>query len=334
MSSPNQWPAEDVAIDGNDRGLMLRVMIDAVFSSHHDHSAMVREGPPPAAVHWALRAVDPNGRILAVEPLHGGISHANHAIRIETGGAVREVVLRRWVRACPQEEDTGFSAAQEAATYGLLAASAVPAPRLLAADLDARECDVPALLLSRAPGTAPTAPDDGGGFLGQLAAALPAIHAVDPERAARTVPPYRPYYRADELRVPAWTRAPSAWERAIELAAAALPAGPAAFIHRDYHPGNTLWVAGRLTAIVDWTSASWGPPAVDVAHMRANLAMSFGIEATDGFLAAYRTVAGPYAHDPYWDLRIAVDFLPELRLQARPEFDRLDDFVTRAAAAL
>ena len=109
---------------------------------------------------------------------------------------------------------------------------------------------------------------------------------------------------------------------------------PAAFIHRDYHPGNTLWVAGRLTAIVDWTSASWGPPAVDVAHMRANLAMSHGVEAADEFLEAYRAVAGPYAYDPYWDLRVAVDFLPELTPGARPEFERLDEFVTRAAAAL
>jgi aminoglycoside phosphotransferase (APT) family kinase protein len=313
---------------------MLSAMIDAAFSSHHDHSAMLREGPPPAAVHWALRSIDPSGRILSVEPLNGGISHANHAIRIETGGAVREVVLRRWVRACPQEEDTGFSAAQEAATYGLLAASAVPAPRLLAADLDARDCDVPSLLLTRAPGTTLTAPDDMRGFLDQLAAALPVIHAVDPERAARTVPPYRPYYTADSLRVPAWTRAPSAWERAIDLAAVPRPTGPAAFIHRDYHPGNTLWLESRLTAIVDWTSASWGPPAVDVAHMRANLAMSHGVKAADEFLEAYVAVVGPYDHDPYWDMRVAIDFLPELTPDTRPEFERLDDFVIRAAAAL
>jgi aminoglycoside phosphotransferase (APT) family kinase protein len=309
-------------------------MTDAAFSGNHDHSAMVREAPPPAAVHWALRSVDPGGRILAVEPLTGGISHANHAIRIESGGAIREVVLRRWVRDCPQEGDTGFSAAQEAATYGLLAASAVVAPRLLAADIDARECDVPALLLTREPGAAPTAPDDMAGFLGQLAAALPAIHAVDPGRAARTVPPYRPYYSADELRVPAWTHAPSAWGRAIELATAPRPVEPAAFIHRDYHPGNALWAGGRLTSIVDWTTASWGPPAVDVAHMRANLAMSFGVEAADGFLEAYRAVAGSYAHDPYWDVRVAVDFLPDLSPGPRPEFERLDAFVARAAAAL
>ena len=318
-------------------------MIDAVFADHHQHLAMVREGPPPDAIRWALRAVDPRGRIVSVEPLSGGISHANHAIRIESPDAFHEVVLRRWVRDCAQEGETGFSATQEIATYGLLAGSAVPAPRLLAADVEARECDVPALLLTRVagtpPATSPATPHDMRSFLAQLAAVLPLIHAVDPVRAARTAPPYRPYYEAQALEVPAWTRSPSVWERAIEVAAApgqAAPgqAAPDTFIHRDYHPGNTLWDSGRLTAIVDWTTASWGPPAVDVAHMRANLAMSLGMEAADEFLSAYRAADGSYDHDPRWDLRSAVDFLPELSPEPRPEFDRLDEFVVRAVAAL
>ena len=313
---------------------MLSSMIDAVFSGHHDHSAMVREGPPPAAVHWALRAVDPNGRILAVEPLAGGISHANHAIRIETGDGIFDVVLRRWVRACPQEDDTGFSAEQEAATYALLAGSAVRSPRLVASDTAAAECDVPALLLTREPGEAPGRPALVPGFLAQLAAALPAIHAVDPALAARVVPPYRPYYEATSLSVPGWARTPAAWARAIELAAAPLPPERPSFIHRDYHQGNTLWADGRLTAVVDWTTASVGPPAVDVSHMRANLVMAFGIDAADEFLAAFHAVAPGYAHDPYWDLRVTVDFLPELSPEPKPELERLDEFGARAAAAL
>ena len=313
---------------------MLNGMIDAVFSARHDHAAMVREGPPPAAVHWALHAVDRNGRILAVEPLGGGISHANHAIRIETGRGFCDVVLRRWVRACPQEDETGFSAEQEVATYTLLATSTVRSPRLVASDTAAAECDVPALLLTREPGGAPGRPADMTGFLDQLAAALPAIHSIDPHRAVRVVPPYRPYYEAGSLGVPGWARTPAAWARAIELAATPPPATRPAFIHRDYHQGNTLWADGRLTAIVDWTTASMGPPAVDVAHMRANLAMSFGLEAADEFLAAYRAVAPAYAHDPYWDLRSAVDFLPELSPEPKPEFSRLDEFVARAVATL
>jgi aminoglycoside phosphotransferase (APT) family kinase protein len=127
------------------------------------------------------------------------------------------------------------------------------------------------------------------------------------------------------------------WRRAIEEVAGARPDEPSAFIHRDYHPGNTLWDSGNLTAIVDWTTASWGSPSVDVAHMRANLAMSFGLDTAEAFLDVYRTVVGAsYAHSPYWDLRVAVDFLPDLPSNGRPsaELERLDDFVAGSVAAL
>jgi aminoglycoside phosphotransferase (APT) family kinase protein len=182
-----------------------------------------------------------------------------------------------------------------------------------------------------------TRPSDLGSFLGQLARVLPVVHAVDPDRAVRTVPPYRPYYERDQLDVPGWTQRPSVWQRAIELATATPPGDACAFIHRDYHPGNTLWASGKLTAIVDWTSASWGPAAVDLAHMRANLAMSYGLEAADIFLDAYyATVGVSQRHDPYWDIRAPVDFLPELPFEGTSNLQlaRLEDFVAVALATI
>ena len=71
--------------------------------------------------------------------------------------------------------------------------------------------------------------------------------------------------------------------------------------------------------------------------MRANLAMSFGLDAAEAFLDAYRTVVGAsYLHNPYWDLRVAVDFLPDLPSDGRPseELERLDDFVAGSVATL
>jgi hypothetical protein len=300
-------------------------------------SDLLRRTPPREAIEWALRAVGRAARVSSVEPLGGGSSHANHVLRLVTAGSTVEVVLRRWVRTDWQVTDPDFSPAQEAATYGLLSSSAVPAPRLLAADVDGRQCDVPAILLTRELGVRVVRPADRRSFLTQLAKALPLVHGVDPERARRIVPRYRPYYARAELRVPAWTRRQAAWERAIELVIRRPPDGPAAFIHRDYHPGNTLWAAAKLTAIVDWTTASWGAPSVDVAHMRANLAMSFEVDAAEEFLAAYLgPVSGSVGHDPYWDLRVAVDFLPDLPAGHRPsaKVARLDDFVARAVARL
>lgn len=284
-----------------------------------------------------MRAVGGAVRVTSVEPLRGGSSHANHVLRVEVAGSTVEVVLRRWVRTDWQVTDPEFSPAQEAATYGLLASSAVPAPRLLGADVEGLECDVPAILLTRATGVRPGRPTHMPSFLVQLANALPLIHGVDPDRAMRTAPRYRPYYAWPDLRVPAWTPQPAVWERAIQVATGPQPGGPAAFIHRDYHPGNTLWTAGELTAIVDWTTASWGAPSVDLAHMRANLAMSFGVDAAEAFLAAYRGVLGrAVVHEPYWDLRVAVDFLPDLPPSDRPSARaaRLDEFVARRVASL
>ena len=177
--------------------------------------------------------------MLSVERLRGGMSHANHLIRIDAGGAVHEVVLRRWVRSEWQETDPECSPSQEAATYDLLASSTVPAPRLIATDVSATECDVPALLLARAPGRRVTRPSDMGSFLGQLARVLPVVHAVDPDRAMRTVRDIGLY---------------SATNSTSGIDAAATPCGndheasstpPAIrvrFVHHDYHPGNTLAV--------------------------------------------------------------------------------------------
>ena len=99
----------------------------------------------------------------------------------------------------------------------------------------------------------------------------------------------------------------------------AQPAGAApSFIHRDYpHPGNTLWTGGRLTAIVDWTLASFGPPEFDAAHMRANLALSYSLATADAFLEAYDTLTGGPAYDPSWDIRAVLDWVAELPAGSR-----------------
>lgn len=299
---------------------------------------LLHRRPPDQALDWAVRSVAARARLLSVEPLTGGQSHANHALRVldETGN-VREVVLRRWVRPDWRETDPQFSPEQEAATFDLLASSEVPAPHLVAADPAGRNCDVPAILITRSSGERPGHPHDLGSFVRQLAQVLPSIHGIDPDRARRTVPSYRPYCQRPELRPPVWSRTPALWERAIEVATQAAPAGVASFIHRDYHPGNTLWVSDRLAAIVDWTTASFGSPSVDVSHMRANLAMSFDSQTADAFLAAHREIVGSSSDwHPYWDLRVAVDFLPDLPrvMLTEPPLVRLEDFVEGALAEI
>jgi aminoglycoside phosphotransferase (APT) family kinase protein len=64
-----------------------------------------------------------------------------------------------------------------------------------------------------------------------------------------------------------------------------------------------------VTGVVDWTNTSAGPPAVDVAHCRTNLAIMHGTPTADRFGDAYETLTGT-RHDAYYDLVDLLDMLP------------------------
>jgi aminoglycoside phosphotransferase (APT) family kinase protein len=285
--------------------------------------------PPDESLDWARRQVDDRARLIEVRPLFGGISHANHALDIvDEDGHVHELVLRRWVRPEWMTDDPHASPDQETATYGLLAGSAVPAPQLMAADPVGRECDAPAILITRLPGHAPLDHIAVDGLVRGLASALHLVHAVDPARARSTVPPYRPYYATTGIAVPARTASPWLWQRAIEISMRSSPEGHSSFIHRDYHPGNTLWRGARLVGIVDWTSASWGPREIDLGHMRTNLVIDLGSEVADAFLGAYMA-DDPQAYDSFWDVRSVVDFVSDFTAD-ETKFERLEDHLAVA----
>jgi aminoglycoside phosphotransferase (APT) family kinase protein len=206
-------------------------------------------------------------------------------------------------------DDPGFSPEREIAALALLAGCEIPTPVLVAADPGGAYCDSPALLITRLVGHPPRpAAEDLPEYLIQLAAALLAVHSLN---GASTMPPYMPYNPLDGREPPRHTLRPELWERAIDIVGDPSPDASLHFIHRDYHPDNTLWAYGRLTGIVDWSTASYGPIGIDIAHMRWNLALRYGVPAADRFLASFEQVHGGYDHHPYWDLRTLVDLLPE-----------------------
>jgi aminoglycoside phosphotransferase (APT) family kinase protein len=304
---------------------------------------LLRRHPPAAALAWAAAPFGPGSRVVAVAPLASAWL-ANHAVDVaDAAGRVHRLVLRRWARPGWDDEDPDFSAAREAAVLELLAPTPVPAPALLAADPDATVCDVPALLLSRLPGAPPDPAGDPRALLQGLAAALPVIHAVQVpavgeggQAGARAVPAFHRFYEPERLRPPVWSARPGLWERAFQVAAGPPPDRQACLIHRDYHPGNTLWRGGGLVGVVDWTGGSWGPPSIDLGHMRVNLAWELGVGAADRFLAVHRALTG-FDHHPYWDLVAAADVVPELAAAGPPPepwLARMEDLVAAALATL
>lgn len=292
--------------------------------------------PPSAAtLRWIEECLGPGSAVKMVRPIIGGRTHVNHAVLAESrSGAVHRLVLRRWASAGWPVIDVDFSPEREIAALTLLAGCKIPTPSLIAADLSGAHCEVPALLIDRLFGHPPRpAPEDLPEYLIQFAAGVLPVHAV---AGGSTMPPYRPHNHLDVRRAPRPARHPALWERALDVVAGPRPSAVPHFIHRDYQPDNTLWAYGRLTGIVDWSSASYGPIAVDVAHMRRHLAVRYDIGVADRFLAAFDQVSGGYRHDPYWDLRTVADLLPE-----QPDFSiderdipALEDLLERALADL
>jgi aminoglycoside phosphotransferase (APT) family kinase protein len=292
--------------------------------------------PPSAAtLRWVEDCLGSGSEVKMVRPLVGGLSHINHALLAESrSGTVHRLVLRGWASSAWPVIDIDFSPEREIAALTLLEGCEMPTPSLVAADPSGAHCEMPTLLITRLLGHPPRpAGEELPEYLIQLAAGLLSVHAVG---GASTMPPYRPYNHLDVRLAPLNARHPALWERAFDVAAGPAPGATPHFIHRDYHPDNTLWAYGRLTGIVDWSGASHGPIAVDVAHMRWNLAMRYDVSVADRFLRAFDQVSGGYCHNPYWDLRTVLDLLPEH--PGRPitpaEMPALEDFLEQALVEL
>jgi aminoglycoside phosphotransferase (APT) family kinase protein len=80
--------------------------------------------------------------------------------------------------------------------------------------------------------------------------------------------------------------------------------------------------------VVDWTSASLGPVAADLAHWRANLGSRHGIEVADRVLAAYAAAGGvvPDAQ-AWWDVRMLLDYLDAPDALRGEELERCEAYL-------
>lgn len=285
-----------------------------------------------ATVAWIERAVGPRARAFRVEALPAS-STSKHLVTLELAdGTRRRVVLRRYPDADRPGRDLESVPAHEAVALRLMEGTDVPAPRLIAVDPDAAFCDVPALLESWLPGHPGWEVADAAGYLDQAAAAVAAIHAVAVPSDAG-LRRYAPYRTDEPIVSPGFSTRRGLWERVAAALSGRQPRSRETFIHRDYHPGNVLWDGMRVSGVVDWAEAAVGPPGIDLARMRLNLACRFDEDIAHRFVDAYVSAGGETsARDPYWDLLDASDLL--LDVTPGDEFTRLESFVERVLAEL
>lgn len=208
----------------------------------------------------------------------------------------------KWVKAEPDVAVREGMSLQHATRAGL------PAPDLVALDVDGEHCGVPATLVARLEGSVVLEPADRKQWLRDLAETAARIHRVD---AAGFRWKYRRYNEGTTLNVPRWSKQQDAWAKAIEIVEGPTRSYSESFVHRDYHPSNVLWKNGRVSGIVDWVNGCRGPAGIDVAWCRHNLANLHGVSVADEFLRAYVAEAGSeFQYDPYWDLMSVVELLP------------------------
>jgi aminoglycoside phosphotransferase (APT) family kinase protein len=292
--------------------------------THHDEAGTVR----PSTLAWVRRHLEAGERIVATEALHGGATADMRRLTVGTrDGGTRHLVLRLFVdptRQGPAEDLLH----READALTTLTGTGVPAPALLAVDPTAAHCEHPSLLMTHLPGR--TVLEDQGleTRLPLLARQLVAIHALRPAVQPRG---YVALTTADTVVAPEGADA-AVWAAAIEVIREPAPRYEGRFLHRDFQPGNVLFdlpprdpagaARARITAVVDWAAASWGPADLDVAHCSTNLALLHGPAWGPRFTRAYQEAGGtlaPAADERlYWQVREPLAFSQEIQSVAQP----------------
>ena len=245
--------------------------------------------------------------------MQGASTAAMHQVTVtHRSGHHRVVVLRRYVRPeiLNQSPDV---AAVEARAMQLAERVPVPTPTLLALDATGDRTDVPALAMTLLDGRPVWETRWGSKWVSQAVDAMIALHDVDIAKCE--LPPLRTYAQK-RYDPPRWTTQPALWERAVELFHRPVPTADIGFVHRDFNPGNVLWIRDRLTGVVDWQWACVGPRSIDPAHCRLNL-FHYNPQMADDVRAVWEQRSG-LTFDPWADLASIIGTLDNIRGRREP----------------
>ena len=287
---------------------------------------VLRADPPPEALRWVTNVVGAN-QVDGVRALPGGSSAAMHLVTVRHGRGHQRVVLRRFLRH-EQQAERPSRARLEANALEHVAAAPIPTPSLLGCDPDGRLTGVPTVLMTELPGQPCWDGQPRTRWAHQLAETAVAIHQL-PLPAPCATRGYRRYGQ-QSYEPPRWAADRNTWDQAIHIFHGPTPAGPVCFIHRDFHPGNLLWQRSHLSGVVDWESASVGPPHVDLGHCRLNFFYGTA-DLADLLVRAWEQIAGA-SYNPWGDIVAVIGVLDSLRVTppSRSAREALEDALARA----
>ena len=138
-------------------------------------------------------------------------------------------------------------------------------------------------------------PKDTDSWVAALAQTLTQIHetVLDGAAGALTSPP------------PVGTWHPPAGEdhpliaAAVSAVTARLPSlsSERVLAHGDFHPGNVLWLRGRISGVVDWSAARLDARWSELAYCRADVCLLLGPDVADRLADAYSEIVSATSDD-------------------------------------
>ena len=284
-----------------------------------------------------VQRVAPQGQLKRIWRLTGGVSAQMIAFEVEDStGRIRKMIVRLHGEA--DRHRNPHIADDEFKLLNLLHAAGVAVPRPYYLDALGEIFAKPAVVLEYIEGRPEFEPANLTPFICQLAACLTKIHRTDLTNFDVSFLPKQD---------PRFGKRPETLDESLaegrirDTVEAVWPLprlNAAALLHGDFWPGNVLFRAGRLVAVIDWEDAHVGDPLADVANSRLEILWAFGREAMQTFTVRYQ--AGmptlDFTHLPVWDLCAALrpaSKLSEWGLTALTEkkmWDRHNWFVKQA----
>ena len=267
--------------------------------------------PDLALAQLILDTVAPGQHLLDVSPAAAAFTNSVQVLDTlsPAGNRLRLVVKRMTDDPDPARATADFRGLQIARRHG------IPAPEPIYLDSTGELLGTPGIVTTFVEGTQIASPENPAAWAKDFADLLLRIHDV------RLNPGEERYiYSGIDLGLfflsGRWPKRKAGhaltdriYETVRELRSSLGKTDPV-FLHMDFWPGNVLWHAGEISAVLDWDAASYGDPALDVGYFRMNLYLRGIRQAADPFLEYYEASSGPVLNLGFWELAAAARPLP------------------------
>ena len=262
-----------------------------------------------------IQKMTPQGRLLRTWPLKGGISAQMTALELMLpDGQSQKMIVRqpsaRKLQQTPQAAADEFKLLQITQSAGL----ATQTPYHL--DQSGQIFPTPYLVMEYIEGQPDFAPTNLADFIFQFAIQLAKIHSIDSSKLDLAFLPTQTKTLTDNL-----GKRPANLDHsldegqirdALEANWLSVRRRPSVLLHGDFWPGNVLWQAGQLVAVIDWEDAKLGDPLADLAISRLDMLWIFGRNAKQELTQHYQSLlshsrmGSDFTNLPYWDLYAAL----------------------------